>query len=85
MIKITSNDYKGPTWAFIFCAIYAYPIMRRVIIMLMISCVIYILAFVVIMSCIKAGKDYDNEMQEILDAHLEAQKRKEELNRKVGN
>ena len=70
---------------FYFCAIYAYPIMRRVIIMLMISCVIYILAFVVIMSCVKAGKDYDNEMQEILDAHLEAQKRKEELNRKVGN
>ena len=53
--------------------------------MLMISCAIYILAFVMIMSCIKAGKDYDNEMQEILDAHLEAQKRKEELNRKVGN
>ena len=53
--------------------------------MLMISCVIYILVFVVIMCCVKAGKDYDNEMQEILDAHLEAQKRKEELNRKVGN
>ena len=53
--------------------------------MLMISCVIYILAFVVIMSCVKVGKDYDNEMQEILDTHLEAQKRKEELNRKVGN
>ena len=53
--------------------------------MLMISCVIYILAFVVIMSWAKAAKDGDNKMQEILDAHLEAQKRKEELNRKVGN
>ena len=38
--------------------------------MLMILCVICILAFVVIMSCVKAGKDYDNEMQEILDTHL---------------
>ena len=38
--------------------------------MLMTSCVIYILVFVVIMSCVKVGKDYDNEMQEILDAHL---------------
>ena len=55
---------------FYFCARFTSTLMRRVIIMLMISCVIYILAFVVIMSCVKVGKDYDNEMQEILDAHL---------------
>ena len=30
MIKITSNDYKGPTWAFIFCAKKACYIMRRI-------------------------------------------------------
>ena len=53
--------------------------------MLMISCVIYILAFVVIMSFVKAGRRYEDEMQEILDAHLEAQKHKETLNRKAGN
>ena len=53
--------------------------------MLMISCVIYILAFVVIMSCVKAGKDYDNEMQEILDAHLSGADYDGDTVMKVGN
>ena len=29
MIKTILNDYKGPTWAFIFCAKNTYYIMRR--------------------------------------------------------
>ena len=29
MIKITLNDYKGPTWAFLFCARNAHYIMKR--------------------------------------------------------